>query len=332
LENELIMKKKSFNSSHLYQLLQFLLLTKKEERNLFIISNTFEKSIIPNLGNKFIFIDNLDYKIKSNNSLDYIFKFIKQLIRLNKEAKKKLKYLKGNEIYGATLISKYLSKKNKIIALEDGTGNYRIPDLNFKQKIINIIIYLFIGVKKPFFMMENDFIYNKILTNKDKYPGDKENIQEIKLYKLWQQKNKKEQLEILQIFNLTSDIIKIIKKRKIILITQPIYEDGLIDSENEKIEIYRKCLSNYDLSDVIIKTHPREVTDYKEYFKEALIISAPIPFQLFSFLDIKYEKIITLYSTAALSISNKNKIVWCGTKFNKKLFRKLGDISLDKFK
>ncbi len=92
---------------------------------------------------------------------------------------------------------------------------------------------------------------------------------------------------------------------KLLLITQPISEDGYI-SEPYKIKLYQKVLGQYGKDyTVYIKPHPREKTDYTQYI-DATIIPANFPLELMNYFEeLEFEKGITIFSTA---LNNLDKI------------------------
>ena len=95
--------------------------------------------------------------------------------------------------------------------------------------------------------------------------------------------------------------------RLVLMITQPLSEDGLI-SIDEKRRIYEKMLETVEKPyQLIIKPHPREVTDYSTWFKEAIVLNNGFPLELIQFVCGKEERpidlAITVDSTAVMNIS-----------------------------
>ncbi|MBY3790480.1 hypothetical protein HPQ32_19160 [Photobacterium carnosum] len=62
-----------------------------------------------------------------------------------------------------------------------------------------------------------------------------------------------------------------ISEKFTLLITQPLSEDRIV-TEKEKLSIYKELLYK-DKNKLVIKPHPREKTDYKKYFSDAIIIN-----------------------------------------------------------
>ena len=84
----------------------------------------------------------------------------------------------------------------------------------------------------------------------------------------------------------------------------------------DKITLYKTIIENYtDKEKIIIKTHPRELTNYKEYFKEYIIIDFPFPIEILNYFDIELKKIITLSSTSINIITNAKEKICLGWKW-----------------
>jgi len=98
----------------------------------------------------------------------------------------------------------------------------------------------------------------------------------------------------------------------IILITQPLSEDGIM-TEEQKIELYKNVLLKYPSYNVILKKHPREKTNYALHnLTSSNIIYLPhnFPVELIDFIiNDKIHYGITYNSSALKNIKNiKNKI------------------------
>lgn len=90
-----------------------------------------------------------------------------------------------------------------------------------------------------------------------------------------------------------------------LIITQPLSEDHHLNSEKDKIKIYTKIINQYATdSKIVIKTHPRERTDYHTYFKDYTIIDFPFPLELINFFSIALKRAITVSSTSISLIEN----------------------------
>ncbi|MGL5780407.1 glycosyltransferase family 52, partial [Cetobacterium sp.] len=148
-------------------------------------------------------------------------------------------------------------------------------------------------------------------------------VELINLKELWNKKTLKEQSEILDIFLFDLNIKEKIKGRDIVLFTQPLSEDNVI-TEEEKIEIYSKIAKKYPKNRLIIKIHPREKTNYKNIFKEYLVLDNPFPFEILNLLDVKFNKAITLFSTAALGLGKGVEVDFYGTEVHDKILERFG--------
>lgn len=311
----------------LYGLLMYWLVKEVNNTTYILEASNIDKTITDKLKEKYNVY--LFYQFYEKPKIYRLFSvYVFQKLKLYFFTKKTLKnnyFIYGND----DLIPFDMFRKFNYHILEDGLSNYI-----FRKKAIQpgTLMYFFkkcirgTGHDKSF--GRSDKCKTIYLTGISSIPNiivDKVKI--VNLKALWGKKSREEQKEILDIFNITDTVIKKLKSKKIILLTQPISEIGLV-SEEEKITIYRNCLSKYDIKDVMIKTHPRETTNYKKYFSSMMIVDTPFPFELIELLDITIDKVVTLFSAVALTLDKDIEVEWLGASVHKKLYEHYGN-SLD---
>lgn len=267
------------------------------------------------------------FKSKYTKKKNFFGMFIRYMYRLKVIYISKIinppKVFGQDHIFGADmLISKY-----KFFLFEDGYANYifknnEIPSSilkNIKEKIFKIKYFKFFG--------EDENVEKIYLTGLAQIPKTilpKTSI--VSIDDLWNKKTIKQKNDILSFYNLNSEFLLELKQKSYLLITQPLSEDNII-SEEEKLAIYRKITSDINPLDLVIKVHPREETNYKTMFPDAIILDNPFPSQLLRLMEIYFSKIITLYSTAASDFLNENsELIFYGTSYDKRFVEKHGVI------
>lgn len=223
----------------------------------------------------------------------------------------KINFNDYNDIYifnDVTLIGKVLNQKKIYYKLiEDGTDCFKKNYDYFTKKttVFNLIkrkIFHIYGMGQSKFVLSievND--KNGIFINKPLIEEPKE--------KLFSNLNKKSKSEIFRIF--ISDKTFGEYKDLTLLITQPLFEDKRLHNESEQIQLYKYILKKYSNdSQIVIKTHPRETINYKQYFKNVILLDNPFPIEVLNFCEnICFSKAITVSSTSLYSLNNvKNKI------------------------
>ncbi|MGL5231371.1 MAG: glycosyltransferase family 52 [Cetobacterium sp.] len=236
---------------------------------------------------------------------------------LKKLGEKKIN-LYGND---HTLIGNIFLNYGNFILLEDGTENYSLKNFK-KEKKIKSLLRKKLKINKSYGI--DDRVKKIYLTGLAPVPKEiAHKVEIINLKELWSKKSLEEQNEILDIFSFDLNIKETIKDRDIILFTQPLSEDRVI-TEQEKINIYSKIIKKYPQDRLIIKTHPREKTNYKEIFKDNLVLDNPFPFEILNLLDAKFNKAVTLFSTAALGLGEGVEVDFYGTEVNDKILARFG--------
>lgn len=278
---------------NLYSLFQYLLLEPyKKEDTLFFIHDLFPTSVSARMKNV-VFLLNNSYKNKITSFLRiHYYAFINRSIPI---------FLGGHLLYA----NKFLSCFTNIFYMEDGTLSYECETKSenlFFHKRKSIKGRLFYGDIHPWLGLADNVrkIYLTGILPIPKIMADKVEI--INLKQLWLQKNRKEQEDIKQLFLPADFDSSVMTGYDVFLLTQPFTNDCF--SEQDNIEVYRKLLSGYDESKVIIKPHPAERINYQHYFPKAMVLNVCCPFELLFFMGCNIKKVISVNSTAIFSLDD----------------------------
>lgn len=301
----------------LYGLLISMLILKRKKESVieYIFPSDFDKRILKKLPHK-------SYNISNYGSIkNGLYSHYKSLF-LNNIKKEEDIIVYGNDHLDIAIPY----RKYPFYLIEDGILNYTYHKNGYKKRTIKEkikrLIKLLPSDKKCYGKHSN--IKKIYLTGLAPIPKEiAHKVEIINLKELWDKKSLEEQNEILDIFSFDLNIKEIIKDRDIILFTQPLSEDGVI-TEEEKIEIYSKIVKKYPQDRLIVKTHPREKTNYKEIFKDNLVLDNPFPFEILNLLDVKFNKAVTIFSTAALGLGKDVAVDFYGTEVNDKILARFG--------
>lgn len=285
-----------------YSLLLYLLLEPAPIKNTLFI---FGKGVYSNVYSKFENYIIVDHPLYNRMEVYlwriYFYFFFQKIIKKHK--------LINCPIYGHDFLrwtDYFVASAPSFYVLEDGIGNYTSPNIYLKRYQKNLLFRFFYKhlsfLNLPYGLSKN--VQKVYLTGLFKTPNAiSEKVEIINTKKLWKEKNNARKNEILKIYSIDQNLIDKFNntKRDILLLTQPFSESNIMN-EHEKISLYKDMTKDYDISRFIIKTHPREETDYSIYFPDALIITDRFPIQLLFFFDLKINKIITFNSTAIYSL------------------------------
>ena len=86
-----------------------------------------------------------------------------------------------------------------------------------------------------------------------------------------------------------------------LLLTQPLFVDGVVGSEKDQLSYYRKLIDiNLSGERLVIKPHPRDLTDYSDTFPEAVILDKNMPVEILELTqNTGYRKLLSINSTSA---------------------------------
>lgn len=282
--------------------LYFLIHHHKIDETLFVVSDGIPNEVISNLNNK-IYVNS-----HKSKKLSFLKRFISAI---------SLKYFtlpkfinSASEFYGQDhLFYSFAVLGKKFTLLEDGLGNYVQHSSSVQSRMREFLLQ---GKEWGY----SDKAINVLLTGIEKIPdGLAKKVTLVDTNDLWRRKTSSEKARIKKIFNVEFTIDNDSENGTIVLLTQPFSEDGVI-SEYDKIGIYREILNNYQ-SNVIIKPHPRESTNYSTHFPDHTVLSGSFPFQLVA-QELEPLKIVTCFSSIKSDGVKVLKHMY-GTQMNEKL-------------
>ncbi len=314
----------------LYSLLIFMLINdNKISETFFVFGNSINinKEIFKN-NSVTLEKENASSKFDSMKKRMKMYSYIKNLAKENN--------LQGLTVYGGDHLTGagYFIKNHEFHVIEDGIINYyAMADVDKQIKRESSLLKAFkyaTYLYYPYGFSRN--VTKVYLTKEAEVPEILKNkIETVSLKKMWDRLSEEKKAEILYVFGLNKSLLEELSQKENILLTQPFSEDNII-SEEEKTEIYKNIMKNYDESSTVIKTHPREKTDYKTVFPKAVILDKPFPFELFSLLEADFKRAVTVFSTSVMNLGENVQIDFYGSKINDKIFERFGDVKLEDFK
>ena len=136
---------------------------------------------------------------------------------------------------------------------------------------------------------------------------------------LWEKSEPEKKALIMKFFGLTEEDAASLRQKDIIIVDQPLADDGLI-THDEQAEMMRRILSRYDKSRLLLKTHYRNTMNYREIFPDVMIWDKQTPMELLNLCRVKFTEAVTVNSTAALSFPEDVRIEWLGRETESKYF------------
>ena len=190
----------------------------------------------------------------------------------------------------------FLINHRNVILLDDGEGNYFPLNKGVKYFFKHYIFRLPEGrgvsrsivkvcLRKP----------EKLDHQIKKRIGHK--LVRLELGSMEKRLNKSNVSNIFFVFNLDGHFKK--EGKSVLIFTQPFSEDSFI-SEEYKVNMYRDIANYYADSNVFIKPHPREKTNYEDIFgKSLVVIDKDVPSECFNLdLNFSFDIGVAIQSTA----------------------------------
>jgi hypothetical protein len=293
----------------------------------------------------FFFGDGIPLSVREKFNHYFYFKRSKKLWRrrlsrifLNFFSHVRWPFLNSAKLFGQDHLwfSSGIIGKREYVLLEDApfimslyfNSVVRKNEISNRSGLKGLFNYLLFGNLFQRSQGENNQCKEVILSQKDNSSILQDKIIHVKpLEELWELSSGSKKEKILSVFGISKEDIVYFKNKSVILFTQPFSVDNYID-EQEQVNLYRDILKSYDKNEVLLKVHPRDDIDYRKYFSDIAVFNKPVPMQLFDVIGVKFNKAVTVCSTAVFSFSYDIEIDWIGTQCNKHLYEIMGDIKM----
>jgi len=310
-----------------YSLYLYLLYFSLEEieETFFFVGEGISESVRNRLPNRYYFSDS---RYKEKNPLSRIF----YRIRLRSSSSRKWPFLKTARIFAQDhfFYSRGLIGKREYTLIEDAPNIFscnRAIINRLKYPVVEFLRVLSYQILENSYRGEigdNRLCKAVLITNVESDPIlEGKQLLRVDEVECWNQATQDKRNTILSIFNITPEDLIQLRRRKVIVLTQNYATLGYV-SEQELVDIYSGRLKKYPPDSIIIKSHPLDKVQYQKYFPEAFIFDKIVPMQLLNLLDIRYDTIVTICSSAAFSFPYDVRIDWIGTESNSKLLAALG--------
>lgn len=278
------------------------------ENILFLIESTpnIEK-LIPNLKKRFFrdvyIISERKEHVNDLGKFNYTFKRKEKLVpyleKKHPELVKEKEFLNISSLYLCDVDSSksyflYKYGYKEISMIEDGANTYRQRRTKFELFAKMYITKTLIGGG---FDKETKKIYAQFPEKLPK-PLLKKAI-ELNIKKEVAKLNQDIKDELFNLF-LPKTSFTLNKNNNALILTQPISEDQVIKNEETKIEIYKDVISKVPSNlNIVLKVHPREITQYDKYFSDITILPALFPIEILGLKEgFHFKQGYTLFSTA----------------------------------
>ena len=145
---------------------------------------------------------------------------------------------------------------------------------------------------------QSKYIIDIEVNNKEGVNLKNKVLKEVKKSDLYNSLTTKDKKIIYNIF-IDKDIKIDKEKKNILILTQPLYIDNLVASQEIQNRIYLDIIKDYPNYNIYIKPHPRDLTDYKKLDSKINIISKNMPMEVLNFnKNLKFDKAITIQSSS----------------------------------
>ncbi len=313
-----------------YSYFLYLLLKGYDENDIIIVHNTFPEEISKNINPIIVpveatkygglkqSIETLGIKQMIKGFTTYVYNYLKLRMLLFIKTFNKDVENYGHPFSGYAFMF-YENENSNII--EDGLANYTQPICETHK--INPIIDTLLHIGGIYFLNNCETygthknIKNIYLTKNFDHPLIKDKIKVIDPEKMWNELDYEEKNQILDIFNMNNINIDF-KENTALILTQPLFQDGLMTLERE-LNIYKEIMEKLSDYKILIKPHPRDKKDYKKIFPDAEIIDSSFPIELLNLIDINPSIVSSIYTAALLNFKNCKIYIYEGELYDKKL-------------
>ena len=307
-----------------YTLLLYYLICGINEEDIFVISGGIPKEIRKNIDH--IYFPHFKHSDLPDSNLILIT--LKRLLLIIKRTYGIIKlriilFFKTRncevEVYGHGHLNfsfPFYEYENSYI-IEDGLGNYmELSEPDYSQPIL--LKFLGVYTNKLYEGFGTHKNIKKVYLTKNNAPQIIKNKTEvINIQKIWNDIDKNEKNEILEIFNINLDEINF-NDESVLILTEPLTEDKFLSLEDE-LTIYKDMIEKFNEKNIIIKPHPRDSKNYYEIFPNIKIINKYFPIELLNLIGIEPSIACSVVSTALMNFKKSKIYVYEGELKNEKL-------------
>ncbi|WP_050183309.1 polysialyltransferase family glycosyltransferase [Domibacillus robiginosus] len=198
---------------------------------------------------------------------------------------------------------------NSVILVEEGASAYLVPPPSKKSLLLKKLYGM-----NPKFYKDSKVKHILVQLPENYLAGIKRKVNMLELNDMVQQLSEIDRKMVFNIF-LEEKVRKQIEyqlmlennkgAQKIIILTQPLSEDGF-ENENNKIKYYQEIIDSYSGATIFLKPHPREKTIYN--FKNVIILDKFFPSELLSFFSFEFDKAIGICTSAVYQVKAKKQL------------------------
>ena len=315
----------------IYSLLQYLLLMDEEtikHKTCYMLGNAADKTICSKLPA-------IHFDGKQTGTIwtpsRWFYKVYLRIIR-----DRKYPFLKSAKLYG--LDSGFLSPligKREYPLLSDGplcmSQNMQIESPEYKKQlkkqhsIAGKLEGLLYGNLSISTFGNNDQCIEFFMTEENNSVAFKDKPVHVKsLQSMWGESSESKRSFIKYVFDITNNDVELLNSKKVLFLTQPMLKDRIL-TEKEYIDLLKKIFSNYNAPDILLKLHPRDNFNYKQYFPDIAIYGKPVNMQLLVLLGSRVEIASTICSSSINSFPESVEADWFGPNCHPKIKSFFGD-------
>lgn len=235
----------------------------------------------------------------------------------------KSNYDEVNIYHDWTYIGYYLrANRIKYNLLEDAKDSFKVLDnyvkVDYKKTIKNRIL----GYVYETLFFHGKSKYAKVIEINDYHgtnlPKDKVRVKSKK--DMFEKLSDEEKQKIYNVFIRDKTNIDFQAGYSILILTQPLYQDNMVESNEIQKRVYEDILSEHcSDGNVFIKPHPRDDFDYSNHFSNVTVIDKNIPIEVLDFNPkVKIMKAITISSSSIYGIDFVEEKIYLGFEWLKK--------------
>lgn len=252
--------------------------------------------------------------------------FVYQKSARKEKKPKGLDFKKYDEILAndgvSTMNFKLNNEKIYYIASEHARGNFTIKlPLHILAVWISVLldrfnlIVAYSGMSKYVKAVEVDCAENLVSYIKRK------KIRECNIKEMEEKLSEEKKNKIYQVYAKAYNLPEKFGKEVNLLLTNPLYDDKILNSKKEHIQCYRDAVQEFMDSSLtlMIKAHPRDKVEYEQIFPNAIIINRVVSSEILNCCNsLKYNIVLTVCSSSILSFRSAKKRIVLGEKYLRK--------------
>ena len=273
---------------------------------------------------------------RSSFGTDFKSRIARKIIKIGYVfSRRKYPFLRTANIFAVGAVSSIWIGNRPYSLLADApdslTRNMNVDSLEWKRQMTRWNTFsgkleaLFYGKPMLLYLGNNNQCTDIYITEDNFSPVlEGKNVHVKSLQAMWAEASQQKKEFVLQLFNIDKSTTSVLSSKPIWFFSQPFTTDAKM-TDNEYADLLKKIIGIYGEENMLIKLHPRDKFNYKQYFPHLTIFDARVNMQLLILSNVLPKKAVAICTGAIDCLPETVELDWLGAEVHPKILEFFGN-------